>query len=58
MILLSTNPEVLKNNIKTLQGEFKGKFRLKINNYRVIFQIKDNELIITIIAIGHRKEIY
>ena len=58
LILLSTNPEVLKNNIKALKGEFKGKFRLRINQYRVIFQIKDDELIIAIIAIGHRKEIY
>lgn len=58
LILLSTNPDTLKNNIKSLKGEFKGKFRLRINQYRIIFQIKNNELIITIIAIGHRKEIY
>ena len=58
LILLSTNPEVLKNNIKALKGKFKGKFRLRINQYRIIFQIKNNELIITIIAIGHRKEVY
>ncbi len=58
LILLSTNPEALKNNIKALKGEFKGKFRLRTGQYRVIFQKKDDKLIITIIAIGHRKEIY
>ena len=58
LILLSTNPNILKNNIKALKGEFKGKFRLRINQYRVVFQIIDNEMIITIITIGHRKEIY
>jgi len=55
---LCTNPKTLQNNIKALKGQYQGKFRLRINQYRVIFQIKDKELIITIIRIGHRKEIY
>lgn len=58
LLLLVENPEILKNNIKALKGEHQGKFRLRINQYRVIFQIKENKLIITIIRIGHRKEIY
>jgi len=58
LILLVENPDVLKNNIKPLKGEHQGKFRLRINQYRVIFQIKDDELIITIIRVGHRKEVY
>ena len=58
LILLVENPELLKNNIKPLKGEHKGKFRLRVHQYRIIFQIKDDELIITIIRVGHRKEIY
>jgi len=58
LILLVENPDVLKNNIKPLKGEHQGLFRLRVNQYRVIFQIKDSELIITIIRVGHRKEIY
>jgi mRNA interferase RelE/StbE len=58
LILLVENPEILKNNIKPLKGEHKGKFRLRVNQYRIIFQIKESELIITIIRIGHRKEVY
>jgi mRNA interferase RelE/StbE len=58
LILLTENPEVLKNNIKALKGGHKGKFRLRVHQYRVIFQIKDEELIITIIRVGHRKEVY
>jgi len=58
LILLVEDPETLKNNIKALKGEYKGLFRLRVNQYRVIFQIKESELIITIIRIGHRKEIY
>ena len=56
--LLAEDPECLKNNIKPLKGEYKGKFRLRVHQYRIIFQLKDKELVITIIRIGHRKEIY
>lgn len=58
LILLTTNPDLLKSNIKALKGEHKGKFRLRVNQYRVVFQIKDEELIIVVIRIGHRKEVY
>ncbi|MFK5975011.1 MAG: type II toxin-antitoxin system RelE/ParE family toxin [Sulfurovum sp.] len=58
LLLLISNPDSLKNNIKPLKGEYKGKFRLRISQYRVIFQVKDEELIILIIRIGHRKEVY
>ncbi|RUM67046.1 MAG: type II toxin-antitoxin system RelE/ParE family toxin [Sulfurospirillum sp.] len=58
LILLVENPEILKNNIKPLKGEHKGLFRLRVNQYRVIFQIKEDKLIITIVRIGHRKEVY
>ena len=58
LLLLTTNPDVLKANIKALKGEYKGKFRLRINQYRVVFQVKDDELIIIVVRIGHRKEVY
>ncbi len=58
LLILAENPEVLKNNIKALKGKHKGKFRLRVHQYRVIFQIKEQELIITIIRIGLRKEVY
>lgn len=43
---------------KALQGNLKGLWRYRVGNYRLIAQIKDNELIILIIALGHRKNIY
>lgn len=58
LLILTTNPDTLKNNIKTLKGEYKGKFRLRINQYKVVFQVKDEELIIIVIRVGHRKEVY
>ena len=58
LLLLVTNPDILKNNIKALKGEYKGKFRLLINKYRVVFQVKEDILVIVVIRIGHRKEVY
>ncbi|SFV58998.1 RelE/StbE replicon stabilization toxin [hydrothermal vent metagenome] len=58
LLLLVENPEILKNNIKALKGEYKGKFRLRVHQYRIIFQVKDEELIIIVVRIGHRKEVY
>lgn len=58
LLILTTNPDTLKNNIKALKGEYKGKFRLRINQYRVVFQVKDEELIIIVVRVGHRKEVY
>ncbi|MEX1193135.1 MAG: type II toxin-antitoxin system RelE/ParE family toxin [Brumimicrobium sp.] len=33
-------------------------YRIRIGNYRVIYEIQDEELIIDVIALGHRKDIY
>ncbi|RUM55684.1 MAG: type II toxin-antitoxin system RelE/ParE family toxin [Nautilia sp.] len=46
------------SNDKPLKGKHKGKFRKRAGNYRIIY-LKENEyLIITIIRIAHRKEVY
>jgi mRNA interferase RelE/StbE len=58
IILLATDPDKLKNNIKALKGEYSGKFRLRVRDYRVIFRITEEKILITIIRIGHRKEVY
>ncbi|MBA3353932.1 MAG: type II toxin-antitoxin system RelE/ParE family toxin [Blastocatellia bacterium] len=33
-------------------------WRIRIGDYRVIYGIQDQQLIILVVAIGHRKEIY
>ena len=33
-------------------------YRIRIGNYRVIYEIFDSELLIDVIAVGHRKDIY
>jgi len=32
--------------------------RLKVGDYRVIYQIKDSEEAVNILSIGHRREVY
>jgi len=33
-------------------------FRIRVGAYRVIYNIFDSELVVEVIAIGHRKDIY
>ena len=53
---LADNP--LPNGVKKLQGADSGMFRIRVGNYRVIYEINDNELIILILKVGHRREVY
>ncbi len=43
---------------KRLEGELLGFYSLRVWPYRIIYEIKKKELIIFIIKIGHRKDIY
>ncbi len=43
---------------KALQGQLANLWRYRIGDYRVIVEIQDSELIIQVIKIGHRKDIY
>jgi mRNA interferase RelE/StbE len=33
-------------------------YQLRVGNYRVVYTIQDNKLIVTIIRLGNRSEIY
>jgi mRNA interferase RelE/StbE len=33
-------------------------YRIRSGDYRIIYQIRDSELLIVVVAIGHRREIY
>ena len=51
---LSLNPRPL--GCKKLSG--RDAWRIRIGNYRVIYEIYDNDLSIVIVIIGHRKFVY
>ena len=58
LLKLINNPNDLKNNIKSLKGDYKGKYRLRVSSYRVIYKLDNDKVIILVVRIGHRKEIY
>lgn len=41
-----------------LKGELTGLRRIRIGSYRVIYEIRENELVILVVAVGHRRNIY
>jgi mRNA interferase RelE/StbE len=51
---LAVNPR--KGNVRPMVGITS--WRLKVGDYRVIYDIKDNRLIILIIRIRHSKDVY
>ena len=55
--LIAGNPYAKHNNVKPLKGMVKC-FRLRIGNWRVVYEVINNKLKIYIIKIGQRKEVY
>lgn len=51
---LSQNPRP-RGYIK-LKGE--EAYRIRVGNYRVIYEIDDGKITVIVVAIGHRKDIY
>jgi mRNA interferase RelE/StbE len=43
---------------KALQGNLKGLWRYRVGDYRLVCKIYNNELVIMVLEIGHRKDIY
>ena len=43
---------------KALKGEKKGFWRYRVGDYRVICEIRDRELLVLVLELGHRREVY
>ena len=43
---------------KPLSANRTGQWRYRVGDYRIIANIQDNKLVILVIAVGHRREIY
>ncbi|WP_295649244.1 type II toxin-antitoxin system RelE/ParE family toxin [uncultured Mucilaginibacter sp.] len=52
---LSRNPR--PNGVRKLSG-FKNLYRMRLGDYRVVYSIEDNVLIIHVLKVGHRKDVY
>ena len=50
---------LLKNgNIKRLKGSLEGCYRLRLRTYRVIYEKRETELIILVLRVGSRGDVY
>jgi mRNA interferase RelE/StbE len=43
---------------EALTAELKGLFKFRVGSYRVIYEVKRSERLLTIHFVGHRKDIY
>ena len=53
--------EKLKNNLKLgkpLSGNLSGLWSLRTGKYRILYEIRKNELLIYVLAMSHRKNVY
>ena len=55
--ILSLERNPFPNGSKKLKGR-KDDYRIRVGNYRIVYQVKKEVLIVYVIKIGHRKDIY
>ena len=53
---LARNPR--PRECKQLQGPLKGYLRVRSGNVRVIYQVNERSIIVTVVAVGDRRDIY
>jgi mRNA interferase RelE/StbE len=41
-----------------LKGEYAGLRRIRVGNYRIVYEVQDRQLMVLVIRIGHRREVY
>ena len=51
---LAQNPR--PHGYKKLKGE--EAYRIRVGDYRVIYEIEEDKIIVTVVSVGHRKDIY
>lgn len=54
---LGEDPRRPDADIKKLTG-YTDRYRLRVGDYRVIYEIADEQLVILIVGVGHRREAY
>ena len=51
---LKTNP----NAGSVLKGEFFGLRRIRIGDYRIVYEVQNAQLVILVVRVAHRREVY
>lgn len=52
---LEANPR--PDGVRKLSGS-KDSYRLRVGDYRVLYRITDNELLVLVVKVAHRKDVY
>lgn len=52
---LEANPRPL--GIEKLKGE-EHTYRLRVGDYRILYEVRDQVLLVLVVKIGHRREVY
>ena len=43
---------------KPLRADLRGLWRYRVDDYRILARIEDHRVIVTVVAVGHRKDVY
>jgi mRNA interferase RelE/StbE len=43
---------------KGLKADLAGLWRFRVGDYRILCQIRDGELLVLVVAVGHRRDVY
>ena len=54
---LRDDPQRQDVNVKKLAG-YDDRHRLRVGDYRVIYDVMDSQVVILLVGVGHRREIY
>jgi len=48
----------LPHSAEPLRGEFAGLHRLRVGDYRIVYQIDDTRQAVVVVRVGHRHNVY
>ncbi len=54
LLQLATNPRQ-SPNVKAMTD---GNYRLRVGDWRVVYAIRDDMLVVLVLRVGHRREVY
>ncbi len=56
--ILKLAQERFPNKFKPLIGKKSAQFRIRIGDYRVLYDVYDDDAVVLILIVGHRRDIY
>ncbi|MCP4601934.1 MAG: type II toxin-antitoxin system RelE/ParE family toxin [Proteobacteria bacterium] len=55
LVSLENNPR--PSGVKKLKGDL-DLYRIRLGDYRVVYQIRDAVLVVVVVRVGHRRDVY